>query len=273
MRARTGGRVLEHEHPHARGDDAGHRPDGAAVVAGLEAHRGAAREERRCVLGVVDQTLERGAAHQRAAQRSGRAVPGDRRAGVQELAGARARAPRAPVRRRPAAPARPASAPAPGRWPPRAAGSSATVARSSSVPGNGGRQSTRVTSAAWLATASASRSTPTLTTRHRGCLRGARARGGWRRRWTGGPRRRRRRARRPGGRGPAGRGRCRRRRPRPVDARPRAAGASEAAGSSSAPWPSTTSSRITPVSGSAATSASRSRRRLGSIIGWARPSV
>ena len=54
---------------------------------GLERDRRAGLEERDRVLGVVDQALERGAAHQRAAQRAGGAVPVDRRAGVQELAG------------------------------------------------------------------------------------------------------------------------------------------------------------------------------------------
>ena len=99
-------------------------------------------------------------------------------------------------------------------------GSSATVARSSSVPGSGGRQSTRETGAAWSSTAWASRSTPTLTTRSAMCsfagvvignLPGSRARDGSRGRWTGGPRPRPRRARRPGGPAPAGRARC----PRP----------------------------------------------------------
>ena len=56
------------------------------MVARLQRHAGAGLEQRDRVLGVVDQPLERGAAHQRAAQRAGRAVPGDRRAGVQELA-------------------------------------------------------------------------------------------------------------------------------------------------------------------------------------------
>ena len=51
------------------------------------------------------------------------------------------------------------------------------------------------------------------------------------------------------------------------------AGASRAAGSGSAPWPSTRSSRITPVAGSAAARASCSLRRVGSIIGCARPWV
>ena len=86
-RTPTGAGVLQHPHPHRRGDHAGHRPDGAAVVAGLERDRGARLEERDGVLGVVDQPLEGGAAHQRAAQRAGRAVPADRRAGVQELTG------------------------------------------------------------------------------------------------------------------------------------------------------------------------------------------
>ena len=81
------GGVLEREHPHAGRDDAGHRPDRRSVVARLERDARAGLEERGGVLGVVDQSLERGAAHQRAAHRTGRAVPADRRAGVQELAG------------------------------------------------------------------------------------------------------------------------------------------------------------------------------------------
>ena len=52
---------------------------------GSRRHRAAGLEQRDRVLRVVDQPLEGGAAHQRAAQRAGRAVPGDRRAGVQEL--------------------------------------------------------------------------------------------------------------------------------------------------------------------------------------------
>ena len=51
------------------------------------------------------------------------------------------------------------------------------------------------------------------------------------------------------------------------------AGASRADGSGSAPWPSTRSIRITPVPGSAAARASCSLRRVGSIIGCARPWV
>ena len=81
-------------------------------------------------------------------------------------------------------------------------GSAATVARSASVPVIGGRQSTRVTSTAWAATASANRSAPVPTT-WAGVvmpgLRAARSRAGWRVRWRGGPRRRPRRAAAPGG--------------------------------------------------------------------------
>ena len=86
VRPPAGRAVLEDPHPHGRRDDAGHRADRAAVVARLEADRAARLEERDRVLGVVDQALEGGAAHQRAAQRAGRPVPPDRRAGVQELA-------------------------------------------------------------------------------------------------------------------------------------------------------------------------------------------
>ena len=57
------------------------------VVARVEADAVAGLEQRDGVLRVVDQPLEGGAAHQRAPQRPGGAVPGDRRAGVQELAG------------------------------------------------------------------------------------------------------------------------------------------------------------------------------------------
>ena len=82
---RSRGSSRTHIHMRRR-DDAGHRADGAAVVARLEADRRAALEERCGVLGVVDEALESGAAHQRAAQRAGGARPLDRRAGVQELA-------------------------------------------------------------------------------------------------------------------------------------------------------------------------------------------
>ncbi len=44
-------------------------------------------------------------------------------------------------------------------------GSAITRARSASVPGIGGRQSTSLTSAPWAATASANRPTPAVTTR------------------------------------------------------------------------------------------------------------
>ncbi len=71
-------------------------PTVAAVVARLEATPVAGLEERDGVLGVLDQALERGAAHQRAAQRAGRRGPtrsAARRAGT---ARARGRAPRRP---------------------------------------------------------------------------------------------------------------------------------------------------------------------------------
>ena len=77
--------VLQHPHPHGRRDDSGHRADGAAVVARLEADAAARLEERDGVLGVVDESLQRGTAHERAAQRAGRPLPVDRRPGVQEL--------------------------------------------------------------------------------------------------------------------------------------------------------------------------------------------
>ena len=83
--APAGGRVLEHEHPHRGRDHPGHRADGAAVVAGLQGDRVAPLEERDGVLRVVDETLERGGAHQRAAQRAGGAPPtrsAGRRAGT-----------------------------------------------------------------------------------------------------------------------------------------------------------------------------------------------
>ena len=155
-------------------------------------------------------------------------------------------------------------------------GSAATVARSASVPGIGGRQSTRVTSTAWAATASASRSAPTSTTAVgvfiRRLLRAARPRGGWRRRWTGGPRRR----------------------PRPARA-----WRSRPCGSCAVPTTATTTGCGTcgdrgreqrgrvglgavaeddveqhhAGAGSAAARARCSSRRVGSIIGWARPAV
>ena len=187
----------------------------------------------------------------------GRAVPGDRRAGVQELAaleaqhlGGRRDVDQArPGRRASAASARSLAA--------RRRGSAATVARSASVPAIGGRQSTRLTVDGLGLDGVGEQVGADADDVARGCWSSrpserARPRAGWPRRWTGGPRRRPRRAPRPGGRGPAGRGRCRRRRPRRAVERPRSPGASRAAGSGSAPWPRTTSSRTTPVRGSAA---------------------
>ncbi len=155
-------------------------------------------------------------------------------------------------------------------------GSDATVARSASVPGMGGRQSTRVTEAAWASTASANRSAPVHTRaggRFTGCLRGARGRGGRRSRWRGAPRRPPRRAAGPAGRGPAGRRRCRPAPPPRGRGSRSGAGARAPAGSGSAPWPRTTSSSTTPVSGSARACSRASRRSVGSIIGCARPEV
>ena len=110
-------------------------PTARAVVAGLERDVAPASNSGDRVLRVVDQALERGAAHQRAAQRPGGAVPGDRRPGVQELArlqpehlGRRAR--RRPARRLHGR----ASRRAPRALASRRSGSAATVARSSSVP-------------------------------------------------------------------------------------------------------------------------------------------
>ena len=82
--------VLEHEHPHRRRDDPRHRPHRGPVVARLEGDRGAPLEEGYGVLRVGDQALEGRGSHQRAAQRTGGVRPGDRRAGVQELAGLQA---------------------------------------------------------------------------------------------------------------------------------------------------------------------------------------
>ena len=56
------------------------------MVARLERHAAARLEERDRGLGVVDESFQRGAGHQAAAQRPGGSVPGDRRPGVQELA-------------------------------------------------------------------------------------------------------------------------------------------------------------------------------------------
>ena len=106
----------------------------------------------------------------------------------------------------------------------------------------------------------AARRAPSCQASSRG-RRAGRARAGWRRRWTGRPRRRRRRAPRRSAPGPAGRRRCRSARPRPAGpgrrraatARAeRTASASSPAGSGWAPWPSTRSSSSTPQVGSAA---------------------
>ena len=143
------------------------------------------------------------------------------------------------------------------------------------MPASGGRQSTRVTSTAWSATACGEEVDARRRPRGRSCARpeqreGAAGGAGVGQVDLGAGRDERRR---PAGRAPAGRGRCRPRSTTTGAGRPLTAGASAAAGSSSAPWPSTTSSRITPVRSSAATRARCSRRRVGSIIGWARPAV
>ena len=101
-------------------------------------------EQRDGVLGVVDQPLERGAAHQRAAQRPGRAVPGDRRARRAGTGRARGRAPRTAGATSTRWAVTPSIAASARSLASRRSGSAATVARSASVPGIGGRQSTRV---------------------------------------------------------------------------------------------------------------------------------
>src|SRR5699024_5079628 len=78
-------RVLEHPHPHGRGDDARHRADGRAVVARLDAHVLAGGEQRLGVLRVVDEPLESGGTHERAPHRTGGALPDQRWAGAEEL--------------------------------------------------------------------------------------------------------------------------------------------------------------------------------------------
>ncbi len=82
---RAGGRILEHEHPHRGRDDAGHRPDRPVVVARPEVQR-AALVQLLGLLRIVDQSFERGGAEQCSAQWPGRAIPGDGRPGVQEVA-------------------------------------------------------------------------------------------------------------------------------------------------------------------------------------------
>ena len=107
--AGAGGGVLEHEHPHARADHAGHRPDGAAVVARLEA-RPRCRASNSATASSGSATRPSSAAAPISAPRSGpdarSQVIGGRRGGTPRRPG---RAPPAPVRRRPAAPAPPAS--------------------------------------------------------------------------------------------------------------------------------------------------------------------
>ena len=86
------------------------------------------------------------AAHQRAAQRAGGAVPVDRRPGVQELPALEAeRLARPGATSTSSAPAAEHPLERRARWRRRAAGRRRRVARSASVPGIGGRQSTRVT--------------------------------------------------------------------------------------------------------------------------------
>ena len=205
VRAAPRGLVLQHEHPHRRGHHARHRPDRAAVVARTERDPGSGLEECGRVVGVLHQALERRGAHECPAQRTGRAVPGDRWAGVQELAvrqpehlrrrcdvdqhgldaeqrldGA-ARSLRYDEGRAPPWRGRP-------RCPPSAA---ASRHGATAVP--------------WDSTAPASRSAPTVVTPASGVVGevmrapGGRGRCGWPRRWRGTPRRRPRPAPRPGG--------------------------------------------------------------------------
>ena len=79
-------RVAQLEHPHRRADDAGHRADRAVVVARVE--RDAVAATTSALLGLLRRSSaspsKQHRADQRAAQRPGRAVPADRRPGVQE---------------------------------------------------------------------------------------------------------------------------------------------------------------------------------------------
>ena len=142
--------------PHRRADDAGHRADGVAVVARLEGDRRRG-ELALGLLGGVGQPLEEHRADERALHRARGAVPLERRAGVQEGARARGRAPRRRAgrrraRRRPAVIRRSAAALAS-----LAAGVGQDPGRSASVPSIGGCQSASVTGTAWSRRASASR--------------------------------------------------------------------------------------------------------------------
>ena len=195
--AGAGRGVLEHEHPHARRDHAGHRADGARGGGTARGrHRVPPSKQRGGVLGVVDQALERGGAHQGAAERPGGAVPGDRRARVQELAVAPGRAPRGPG-------ATSTRTRLHGQHPLERAGVGVGTQR---VEGDGGQ----------VVLGARQRRPPVdAASRRHGLVghglgeqvdadaddvvvlmassaRGSPARVGWRRRWTGGPRRRRR---------------------------------------------------------------------------------
>ena len=145
---RAVGLVAQHPDPHRRRHDAGHRADAAPVVAGLPGQRGAVGQaaggqRRRRRVGRVGQALQQHGPDQRAAQRTAGPLPrrpvgrrGRTRRGARPDHGG---AGRTSTRDAPAASMRAtaASLAATRR------GSATTRTRSSSVPGGGGRQSTR----------------------------------------------------------------------------------------------------------------------------------
>ena len=138
--------------------------------------------------------------------------PLDRWAGVQELAALEAEDLRGRAHVDQDRPCAAVIRARPRRWPSARRGSSITVVKASSVPGDGGAQSTRSVVTPWVSSASASSSAPAVTTccgrvvqAHRCSLRRARRPRGRRPRWRRARSLRRRRAGAPCRRSPAGR--------------------------------------------------------------------
>ena len=162
-RTPAAGGVLEHPHPHRRRYHPGHRPDRGAVVARLERDRGAGLERATASSGSSTRPSSAAAPEERAAQWSGRAAQSIGGPGVQELAALQAQQ---LGRRRDVDQGRGRRAPRPAhaRWRRGAAGRRRRSPGRTRCPASAGASRRSVTCTAWPATASASRSAPTLTT-------------------------------------------------------------------------------------------------------------
>ena len=229
----------------------GHRADRVVVVARVERHP-AAHEQRLGRLGAVGQPLEQHRADQRPAHRPGRAVPVDRRPGVQEVGRTEARVRRGPARRRRGGPRSRASARRPARSQRPGAGRRAPGPGRRSVPGHrrapvdaGHRPG--LLADARRRTARPPRRPPSVRPRAGSCDQLHRVPG---RRRVAGEDGRARHLRAAGPARPVPAGRAAVPTSATTTASPPAtasliAGASSAAGSGSAPWPSTTSSSTT----------------------------